>query len=51
MHLSASTADTYLRHEFTQLLPVADRLGEPVLDVRPLGPHTDALAGPPAGSA
>jgi uncharacterized damage-inducible protein DinB len=44
MILAAATALTYLRHAFTQLLAVADRLGEPAINTRPLGPHTNAVA-------
>lgn len=44
MELRAATADAYLRHALTQLLGVADRLGEPSINVRPLGPATSSVA-------
>lgn len=44
MELTTTTAVTYLRHAFTQLLGVADRLGEPAINTRPLGPGTTAVA-------
>lgn len=44
MDLTTTTALTYLRHAFDQLLAVADRLGEPAINTRPLGPDTNAVA-------
>lgn len=44
MDLTSTTALTYLRHAYAQLLAVADRLGEPAINTRPLGPQTNAVA-------
>lgn len=44
MDLTDTTSVTYLRHAFTQLLGVADRLGEEAVNTRPLGPGTNAVA-------
>ena len=44
MELTASTAERYLRHAFTQMLDVADRLGDDKVNVRPHGPDTNAVA-------
>lgn len=43
MQLSPATAEAYVRHAFAQMLEVADRLGEPLINQRPLGPHTNAV--------
>ncbi len=44
MNLEPATAELYTRHAFTQMLEVADRLGEPKVNDRPLGPRTNAVA-------
>lgn len=44
MELDATTVAAYLRHAFDQLLGVADRLGEPAMNARPLGPSTNSVA-------
>jgi hypothetical protein len=44
MELSASTAEAYLRHAFDPMLAVADLLGEPLVNQRPLGPSTNSVA-------
>lgn len=44
MELPAGTAERYLRHAFSQMLDVAERLGEPGINERPLGPGTNAVA-------
>lgn len=44
MELSASTTERYVRHAFTQMLDVADRLGDDKVNVRPHGPDTNAVA-------
>jgi hypothetical protein len=44
MELSPATASVYLDHAFTQMLAVADRVGEPRINERPLGPTTNAIA-------
>ena len=44
MNLEPATAELYTRHAFTQMLEVADRLGEPKVNERPLGPRTNAVA-------
>ncbi|MBN2623767.1 MAG: DinB family protein [Acidimicrobiales bacterium] len=44
MQLSPATAEAYVRHAFAQMLQVADRLGEPLINRRPHGPHTNAVA-------
>ena len=44
MKLEPDTADRYLRHAFTQMLDVADRLGDDKVNVRPPGPDTNAVA-------
>lgn len=44
MELRPATAEAYLRHAFDQMLEVADRLGEPLINQRPLGPQTNAVA-------
>lgn len=43
MELSPATTSVYLRHAFTQMLAVADRLGDARLNERPLGPRTNAV--------
>lgn len=45
VQLSSATAEAYLRHAFAQMLDVADRLGEPLINRRPVGPQTNAVAG------
>jgi uncharacterized damage-inducible protein DinB len=44
VELTAATAGSYLRHAFDQMLVVAERVGEPRLNERPLGPQTNAVA-------
>jgi hypothetical protein len=44
MELTPGTAITYLRHAFRQMLDVADRVGEPRINERPLGDDTNAIA-------
>ena len=44
MELERGTAERYLRHAFTQMLEVADRLGDEKVNQRPLGPQTNAVA-------
>ena len=44
MELERATAETYVRHAFTQMLEVADRLGDELVNARPLGPDTNAVA-------
>jgi hypothetical protein len=44
MELERGTAERYLRHGFTQMLEVADRLGDERVNQRPLGPQTNAVA-------
>jgi hypothetical protein len=44
MELSVETAHTYLQRGFSELLRVADGLGEPAINTRPLGPGTNAVA-------
>ena len=43
VELSPATTDVYLRRAFTQMLEVADRVGEPGINERPLGPETNAI--------
>jgi uncharacterized damage-inducible protein DinB len=42
--LERGTAELYLRHAFTQMLEVAERLGDDRVNERPLGPETNAVA-------
>lgn len=44
MELGRATAGRYIRHAFTQMLAVADRLGEARVNERPLGPQTNPVA-------
>jgi hypothetical protein len=44
MHLDADTARAYVAHALRQMLAVADRLGDDLVNRRPLGPHTNAVA-------
>lgn len=44
MELTPPTAEAYIRHAFSQMLLVADRLGDPKVNERPLGPRTNAVA-------
>jgi hypothetical protein len=44
VELSTATAEVYFRRAFTQMLDVADRLGEPKVNERPLGDDTNAVA-------
>ncbi len=44
MDLERTTAERYLRHSLTQMLEVADRLGDARVNERPLGPETNAVA-------
>jgi hypothetical protein len=44
MELERATAERYIRHAFTQMLAVADRLGDTRVNQRPLGPQTNAVA-------
>lgn len=43
MELAPATAGVYLRRAFDQILAVADRVGEPGINERPLGPETNAI--------
>jgi len=45
VELSPSTASGYVRLAFDRMLAVAERLGDDKLNERPLGPHTNAVAG------
>ncbi len=40
MELSPDTAERYLRHAFAQMLAVADRLGDGLIDEKPHGEST-----------
>lgn len=44
MELSPATAEVYVRLAFSQQLQVADRVGDERVNVRPLGPDTNAVA-------
>jgi uncharacterized damage-inducible protein DinB len=44
MELQRGTAELYARHAFTQMLDVADRLGDDRVNDRPHGPETNAVA-------
>ncbi len=44
MELERGTAELYVRHAFTQMLDVADRLGDTKVNQRPLGMGTNAVA-------
>jgi hypothetical protein len=44
VELAPATAEFYLRHALAQMLAVADRVGEPGINQRPLGPSTNAIA-------
>ena len=44
MELAPGTAEAYVRHAFAQMLEVAARLGESLINQRPLGPKTNAVA-------
>jgi Protein of unknown function (DUF664) len=44
MELERGTAELYARHAFTQMLDVADRLGDEHVNDRPPGPDTNAVA-------
>jgi len=44
MELERATAERYIRHAFTQMLAVADQLGDARVNQRPLGPQTNAVA-------
>jgi len=44
VELDAATAEAYLRRAFTELLDVAEELGDPKVNERPLGPTTNAVA-------
>jgi Protein of unknown function (DUF664) len=44
VELTPATVEVYVRHAFAQMLDVADRLGEPLINQRPLGPKTNAVA-------
>jgi uncharacterized damage-inducible protein DinB len=43
MELTASTADTYVRWAYEQILDVADRLGDTLVNERPPGPATNTV--------
>jgi hypothetical protein len=45
VQLDEETTAQYVRHAFTQLLAVADRLGDDLVSARPLGPQTNSVAG------
>ena len=49
MELERGTAELYMRHAFSQMLDVADRLGDTRVNDRPLGP-AEAAALPTAGA-
>lgn len=44
MDLTPDTAEGYLRHAFSQMLAVADRLGDDLANRRPVGADTNAVA-------
>lgn len=44
MDLEPRTAALYAKHAFTQMLAVAERLGEAKINTRPFGPGTNAVA-------
>jgi len=44
IELERATAELYVRHAFTQMLDVADRLGDEKVNERPVGPQTNAVA-------
>jgi Protein of unknown function (DUF664) len=44
MELAPATAELYIRHAFSQMLGVADRLGDGLVNTRPLGTQTNAVA-------
>jgi hypothetical protein len=44
MNLSAELAAAYLDHAFDQMRAVADRMGDDLVNRRPLGPTTNAVA-------
>lgn len=43
MELTPASVDAYLRLAFDRMLAVADRLGEPLVNERPLGDRTNAV--------
>lgn len=43
MELRLGTIEVYLRHAFGQMLDVADRVGEPLVNQRPHGEDTNAV--------
>ena len=43
MELAPSTIEAYLRHPFNQMLAIADRLGDGLVNERPVGPDTNAV--------
>ena len=45
MKLDPATAERYLRHAYAQMLGVADRLGDELVNRRPHGEGTNAVAG------
>ncbi len=49
MELDRATAELHLRHAFTQMLEIADRLGDSSVNERPLG-AAEAAALPTAGA-
>ena len=44
MELTPTTIETYLRHPFHQMLAVAERLGDALVNERPVGPTTNAVS-------
>lgn len=44
MELQRTTAETYLRHGFGQMLEAVDRLGDDLINVKPHGPTTNSVA-------
>ena len=44
MELAPRTSLSYVRLAFARLLAVAERLGEPLVNERPLGAHTNSVA-------
>ena len=44
MELESGPAESYVRHAFVQMLEVADKLGDELVNKRPPGPDTNAVA-------
>jgi len=45
VELAAETAGSYVRLAFEQMVRVAERLGDELVNERPIGPETNAVAG------